>query len=369
MDECHQTSGKGNLNSIIPLKAIHYLDLFSGAGGFALGLQQAGFSFKKHYFSDIDRYACANYAYHFPKSIPLGEIKKIKASHIKEKIDLITFGFPCQDLSLAGKRKGLKNGKRSQLFFEAVRLIEALKPRVFIFENVKGLFSADEGRAFETVLQTIADLGMYECQWQLCDTAWFLPQHRERIYFVGCIRGKAQPKIFPLLQSNSRHQKSPQKKTQTQITPTITTQSGEFSHWGTYIVEKIGRKTSKLPTSATNYIQYDVSGKGHDSQHNRLHRTNAKSPTITQSTGDVKIIIPSKTKRTKSKGKSETLATIRRFTPLECERLQGFPDHWTTKGKEEKAIIQLSDSQRYKLMGNAVSVPVVKAIALRLVEL
>lgn len=366
MDKCHQKSSKGNLNHTIPLKVIHYLDLFSGAGGFALGLQQAGFSFKKQYFSEIDRYACANYTYHFPKSIPLGDIKKIKASQIKEKIDLITFGFPCQDLSLAGKRKGLKKGKRSQLFFEAIRLIKTLKPRLFIFENVKGLFSADEGRAFETVLQTIAHLGTYECQWQLCDTAWFLPQHRERIYFVGCIRGQSPPKIFPLIQSHSRNQKSTQKKTQTQITPTITTQSGEFSHWGTYIVEKMSKRSSKLHNSTTNYIQYDISGKGHDSQHNRLHRVNTKSPTITQSTGDVKIIIPSKTKSTKSKGKSETLATIRRFTPLECERLQGFPDHWTAKGKEGKNIIQLSDSQRYKLMGNAVSVPVVKAIALKL---
>lgn len=175
-------------------KEIVYLDLFSGTGGFALGLKQAGFVFKQHYFSEIDKYAVANYQYHFKNAQGLGSITEISGNQI-EKPDVITFGSPCQDVSTAGKRTGIK-GKRSGLFFEALRLIRAYKPRVFIFENVKGIFSSNGGKDFETVLRAFADIGLYDIQWQLVNTAWLLPQNRERIYLVGHLRGTARPKYF-----------------------------------------------------------------------------------------------------------------------------------------------------------------------------
>ena len=175
---------------------INYLDLFSGINGFALGIIQAGIKLNKHYFSEIDKYATQITKRHFPNAIELGDINGIKPETLG-KIDLITFGFPCQDLSIAGKRAGL-GGARSGLFFKAMWLVEQLLPSVFIFENVKGLLTSNEGKDFEIVLRTIADIGLYECEWQLVNTSWVLPQNRERIYFIGHLREKSRHKIFPI---------------------------------------------------------------------------------------------------------------------------------------------------------------------------
>jgi len=175
---------------------VNYLDLFSGIGGFALGFKQAGWNFDKHYFSEIDKYAQKIYTKHFPEAVRVGDITKIDGTKLGE-INLITFGFPCQDLSIAGKRKGLQ-GSRSGLFFEATRLIRECRPGIFIFENVKGLLSSNNGKDFETVLREIADIGLYECEWQLVNTSWVLPQNRERIYFIGHLGKDGGRKVFPI---------------------------------------------------------------------------------------------------------------------------------------------------------------------------
>ena len=177
---------------------MNYLDLFSGIGGFALGIEQAGVKVDKHYFSEIDKYASQIYKKHFPNAIELGDITKINPSQLGE-INLITFGFPCQDLSIAGRRKGL-GGSRSGLFFEAIRIIQECSPDIFIFENVKGLLASNNGKDFEIVLRTIADIRLYECEWQLLNTSWFLPQNRERIYFIGHLAGSGRSgqKVFPI---------------------------------------------------------------------------------------------------------------------------------------------------------------------------
>ena len=177
---------------------ITLIDLFAGAGGFAKGFLEAGFTFSKHYFSEKDKWAIANYKYQFPKAEYIGTVEEVTQAKIKERPDVITFGSPCQDLSVAGKGAGLKKGSRSSLFFEAVRIINEFQPHYFVFENVKGLFSSNEGKDFEVVLQAFADLGVYDLQWQLVDTSWFLPQSRERIYIVGHHRKASIPQIFPL---------------------------------------------------------------------------------------------------------------------------------------------------------------------------
>ena len=174
---------------------INYLDLFSGIGGFSEGIRQSGIDFAWHGFSEIDKYAISIYKKHFPEAVELGTITAIDGRKIP-KCNLITFGFPCQDLSIAGKRAGLE-GKRSGLFFEAVRIIDENKPDYFIFENVKGLLSSNDGKDFEVVLRTIADIGD-DGQWQLLNTSWFLPQKRERIYFVGNRKDIKRTNVFPI---------------------------------------------------------------------------------------------------------------------------------------------------------------------------
>ena len=190
---------KSNKNDIGPsadYMGIKYLDLFSGIGGFHSGILQAGVKIDKCYFSEIDKNATKIYKQHFPDAVELGDIRTINPKELGE-IDLVTFGFPCQDLSIAGKRAGL-GGTRSGLFFEAMRIIKELRPNIFIFENVKGLLTSNEGKDFEIVLREIADIGLYECEWQLVNTSWVLPQNRERVYFIGHFGKGGGQKVFPV---------------------------------------------------------------------------------------------------------------------------------------------------------------------------
>jgi len=164
------------------MEKINQLDLFSGIGGFHLGFEKAGYKVKS-YFSEVDKHAIAVYKHKFKDSEYVGSVTDVRGADLPS-IDLITFGSPCQDFSLAGKRKGM-GGERSSLILEAIRLIGECRPRVFIWENVKGTFSSNSGEDFAAILQAFADIGGYRHEWKLLNTSWFLPQNRERIYLVG----------------------------------------------------------------------------------------------------------------------------------------------------------------------------------------
>jgi|6_EtaG_2_1085325.scaffolds.fasta_scaffold08229_5 DNA (cytosine-5)-methyltransferase 1 len=280
---------------------IKFLDLFSGIGGFSLGFIGAGVKFSYHAYSEIDPYASNIYKRRFPYAEGLGNIKSIQPDNLPE-IDIITFGSPCQDISISGRRGGLR-ANRSSLFFEALRIIEAKRPKNFIFENVKGLFSSNEGQDFDIVLRSIADIG-YDGQWQLLNTRLVcgLPQHRERIYFVGHIRGKPIPQVFPI--------------------------SGDVPK--------------------TNIILKQIGTIGDDSEATRVYDPRGVSRTIKYGGG-----MGAKT------GLYMIDNKIRRLTPTEVEKVQGFPVGHTDG---------YSDAQRYKCLGNAVSVPVVEKIARRLIK-
>ncbi len=389
-------------------KEISLLDLFSGTGGFARGLLDSGFIIKNHQFSEIDKYSIANYQYNFKNAKNLGDITKINGKKI-QRPDIITFGSPCQDISIAGKFKGLK-GKRSGLFFEAIRIINECRPEIFVFENVKGLFSSNKGKDFEIVLQTIADLGLYECQWQLLNTCWFLPQNRERIYIIGYLRGTPRQQIFPFGEigqgNNAIHQKTSQGK---KISPTIDTKVGDSSHRSPYVlhwknsVDKwVNEKLEKSPALKTqsdytrqplivSSVAYrtrnykGLSGRievRKDKIANQLTTVQKDSMVmlreLTKNESEQNRLYDSKNgiaKTIKSSGNGSGSQTgnylvnkkIRRLTPMECERLQGFPDNWTRLGICDGEKIEISESQRFKMLGNAVSVPVVTAIGKRMI--
>ena len=273
---------------------VNILDLFSGIGGFALGLKQAKIKHDWLGYSDINEYSNKIYGRHFNGAEKLGDITAIQ-THNLPRIDLVTFGFPCQDLSVANKgRKGLE-GDRSSLFFEAIRIIRDKKPKYFIFENVKGTFNSNNGEDFKIILKSIADIG-YDGQWQLLNTRWFLPQNRERIYFIGYPRGQCPPEIFPL---GTDQEESDYRKTQGKTTTPVKQGWGNLQNDASYLIEDVKDYMVKIKSD------------------------------------------------------------IRRFTPLECERLQGFPDNWTDCAP---------DTRRYQALGNAVSVPVVKAIGEKLLK-
>jgi DNA (cytosine-5)-methyltransferase 1 len=183
------------------MREINLLDLFSGIGGFHLGLERAGFKVNA-YNSEIDKYAIDVYKHNFKNATYVGSVTDVRAEQLP-RIDAITFGSPCQDFSLAGKRKGM-GGARSSLITEAIRLINECRPSFFIWENVKGTFSSNNGADFWAIIQAFANIGDYRLEWQLLNTKWFLPQNRERIYLVGYIGDGGGGQIFPIGSNDSK---------------------------------------------------------------------------------------------------------------------------------------------------------------------
>lgn len=322
-----------------------HLDLFSGAGGFTLGLKQAGFSIKKTYFSEIDKHAIANYKQNFKDAEYIGSVSNVRGRDLP-KIDVITFGSPCQDFSLAGKRKGME-GDRSSLILEAIRLIEECRPRFFIWENVKGTFSSNNREDFAAILQAFTNIGGYRLEWQLLNTKRFLPQNRERIYLVGYTGEKRGGKIFPIPESNKSIDEL--QRQQANIC-TLTTRYVANGN-GSYITERefdaqevIGAMRGRNPLNSS-----DRTTGSKTVQRLEINKNNVTN-TLTSVQKDNLVVTD----------------RIRRLTPIECERLQGFPDNWTRSGNYDGKIKLTPESQRYKLMGNAVTVNVVEAIGKQL---
>lgn len=293
------------------MKRINLLDLFSGIGGFHLGLERAGFKVNS-FNSEIDKYAIEVYKHNFKQSKYVGSVTDVRGSELP-RIDAITFGSPCQDFSLAGNRKGMA-GERSSLILEAIRLIQECRPRFFIWENVKGTFSSNAGEDFAAILQAFANIGGYRLEWQLLNTKWFLPQNRERVYLVGYTPKGSRGQIFPILEINTEG-----------ISNTLTSVHKDNYVVGTLRTHNDGKGFRKV--------------------------VGTDCPTIPA--------------RAREDGSGQPIIgneqTIRRLTPIECERLQGFPDNWTLANG-------ISDTQRYKMCGNAVTVDVVEAVGKRILE-
>lgn len=165
----------------------NYLDLFSGIGGFALGAHWANLSFDNHYFSEVDPYAVKIYKQRFPDAINLGDIRNIKGIDLPTGEWLLSGGFPCQDISVAGKGAGLA-GERSRLWYEYARLIEELRPKAVVIENVGALVR----RGLGSVLESLAEIG-YDAEWQdIRASDVGAPHRRERIWIIAYpeLRGK-----------------------------------------------------------------------------------------------------------------------------------------------------------------------------------
>lgn len=371
---------------------INHLDLFSGIGGFHLGFERAGYEITS-YFSEIDKHAIAVYKHQFPTSTYVGSVTNVRGADLP-RINLITFGSPCQDFSLAGKRKGME-GQRSSLVLEAIRLISECRPSVFVWENVKGTFSSNDGADFWAIIQAFTDIGGYRLEWQLLNTSWFLPQNRERIYLVGYSATPSGRGVFPIA-SNDRKTFELQR----QCVPANTIlQRYNATANGTYIgerelttqVKQIGTKLDS--NSGTQPYQqdrvYDADGivpalnSGKSDLIIKSNYTYEKvNETIRRNNfieGEVKAMdLYNKTLRNESPALTQPEHNgislfdgyrIRRLTPIECERLQGFPDQHTAYGNYDGEVKPMSNSQRYKQCGNAVTVDVVAAVAKKCIPL
>jgi DNA (cytosine-5)-methyltransferase 1 len=335
---------------------INQLDLFSGIGGFHLGFERAGYKVNS-YFSEIDKHAVAVYKQQFKNSKYVGSVTNVRGEQLP-KIDVITFGSPCQDFSLAGKRKGME-GQRSSLVLEAIRLIGECRPRVFVWENVKGTFSSNDGEDFAAILQSFTNIGGYRLEWQLLNTSWFLPQNRERIYLVGysTTPGRGWKGVFPIGEDEEVYRGELGKRS-----------------WGFQKAQSenlhartLSSSTQKMAIDSTFIHIKSATKQGYETAQEG-DSINLSQPT-------------SKTRRGRvGKQKANTLETscnqaaiqdyrIRRLTPIECERLQGFPDNHTAFGNYDGEVKPISNTQRYKQCGNAVTVDVVAAVAERLKEI
>lgn len=176
------------------MTVLKYLSLFSGIGGFEVGLENSVYNFECIGYSEIDKFAKGIYQKHFPKHFDLGDAREIRAEELPD-FDLLVGGFPCQAFSLSGKRKGFDD-TRGTLFFEIARICAEKKPRYLLLENVKGLLSHDGGRTYKKMLGILAELG-YDVEWQVYNSkSYGVPQNRERLYIKGYFRAKCGGEIL-----------------------------------------------------------------------------------------------------------------------------------------------------------------------------
>lgn len=356
---------------------INMLDLFSGIGGFSKGFIDAGYKINKHYYSEIDKHAIAVYKNNFKESIYAGPVELIQSGGI-ERPDVITFGSPCQDFSLAGRREGL-GGERSSLVLEAIRIISELRPSVFIWENVKGAFSSNDGADFWAILQAFANIGGYRLEWQLLNTVWFLPQNRERIYLVGHLAGRSESGVFPIGEESSLRNEGEQQESNS-VARTLSA-NDEKSWVGNYL--KIGAFRGRNPGNPSQRVAgqrneqvLELNQKGVSNTLTSVQKDNVVVGTWRthkdgQGFREVKDgVCPTIPARAREDGSGQPVidagSYIRRLTEIECERLQGFPDDWTKLGIYDGVEKIVPKTQRYKMLGNAVTVNVVREIANRI---
>ena len=174
--------------------------MFSGIGGFELGLQNSDYEFECVGYSEVDKYAISIYERHFPSHKNFGDATKIRTEDLPD-FDLLVGGFPCQAFSIAGQRRGFDD-TRGTLFFEIARILRDKRPRYFLLENVRGLLSHDKGKTFKTILEVLSDLG-YNVKWQVLNSKDFgVPQRRERVYIEGYLRGECGGEVLSVRENN-----------------------------------------------------------------------------------------------------------------------------------------------------------------------
>lgn len=303
-----------------------FISLFAGIGGFDLALIRQGHECV--WANEWDKYAAQIYDKNFETKIDTRDIRTVPTEEVPDH-DLLVGGFPCQSFSIAGKRKGFDD-TRGTLFFEIARILRAKKPRLFILENVKGLLSHDNGNTFKTIISTLDELG-YDIQWQVLNSKNFgVPQNRERVFIIGNLRGTRRPQVFPVRNNDEIYNQPNENKEEIHnIASTMTAR--QFSSWNGNYVALTERRTEEAKRLRRLGIV-----KGTRNLKKLEPREDGIANTVT--TGDVK------------NSSLTNGSKIRRLTPIECERLQGFPDNWTAG---------VSDTQRYKMCGNAVTVNVV----------
>ena len=448
-----------------------FISLFAGVGGFDLGMELAGHECVAQV--EWDKNAAGVLKRRWPDVPLFCDVSRVSGEDLPD-CDFLTYGFPCQDLSVAGKREGL-SGERSGLFFEATRLIRELRARgsgirFALAENVAGLFSADDGRAFARCIGELLESGASEIGWRMFDSQYFgVPQRRKRVFIVSDFGGRSCDEIFAITESlpgypapsresgkgiagdveagigkgservtwpdvsmpcMSRDYKGPRNyqdgglqnavvqgadvsmpcmtpnvvgalaardykgvgnqfvdegkiiaqgadvyngELTGEVAPTVTSATGISNASGPKAISWNGDVTPKASEDVSVTLRSQQGGEGVGVAHAK------EGPCYENHPGDSRVTdsgetCPTITKRCGTGGgnlpfvRKEENLTVRRLTPKECERLQGFPDEWTIERMELELVdnewkptgkvIKQTDGPRYKQMGNAVTVSV-----------
>ena len=372
-----------------------FLDLFAGIGGFRLGMESAGHECIG--FCEIDKFARKSYkAIHDTKGeIELHDITTVSDESIRRIgcVDVICGGFPCQAFSIAGNRRGFED-TRGTLFFEIARFASILRPQYLFLENVRGLLNHENGITFETIISTLDELG-YNVEWQVLNSKDFgVPQNRERVFIIGHLRGQRTRNIFPL---GGESEQSDCQQSKIEIVGNTKNPNGTSRGIGSVVYDSNGSigtlcardykepKQVAIPVLTPDRAEKRQNGRRFKTdgepmftltaqdRHGMLVKEATSQGYAEAEVGDsVNLSHPnSKTRRGRvgkkiantlligeSQGVVEPDFRIRKLTPRECWRLQGFPDWAFDKAQEVN-----SNSQLYKQAGNSVTVNVIAAIA------
>ena len=354
-----------------------FLDLFAGIGGFRLGMESAGHECVG--FCEIDKFARASYqAIHDTKGeLELHDITTVSDEFIRGigRVDIICGGFPCQAFSIAGNRRGFED-TRGTLFFEIARFASILRPKYLFLENVKGLLNHENGITFETIISTLDELG-YNVEWQVLNSKDFgVPQNRERVFIIGHSRRYRSRFLFPLSGENqptssqsvikignvnpSGNGMNGEVYQADGLAPTLTTNKGEG--------QKIAIKSNTIKQFGVLQPNFNQCGVVYETDGIaptiRAYQGGGLEPKIIQrghgyNQGGEHDIAPTLTSNSYQENNHLSDGfRIRKLTPRECWRLQGFPDWAFDKAQEVN-----SNSQLYKQAGNSVTVNVIAAIA------
>lgn len=309
-------------------KKYKVVSLFSGIGGLDLGFEFAGFNVI--WANDFDKYAVETYKANVSNNIICGDIRELIDTISNH--DVVIGGFPCQPFSTLGKLKGFEDKERGTLFFVIKEILKKFDTKVVVLENVKNIMTHDKGKTFKRILNELEEIG-YKCFFNVLNSQDFgIPQRRNRMFLVGINKKFFNDALFEY----------PEKQELTQFTQDLLDEEVDEKYFLTKKLEKtiLGYGTKGYIVKPT--IDLPISKTLCASMH-KMHRA-SQDNYITDN-------------KNYNKFNDENKVPIRKLTPNECRKLQGFPSDW---------IQVVSDTQAYKQFGNAVTVNVAYALASKL---